>query len=84
LEKTQTEIYRSNRERDKIELKLLIGIAVIVISIPIIAKFDAIVLREMVKCQNCGELMRKDYWFVPTFLEIMLFLAGVGIGAIYI
>lgn len=47
-----------------------------------IAFFDFIIFRKWTACIKCGHEADKWYNFLlPTVLEILLFLAGIGIGA---
>ena len=47
-----------------------------------IAVIDFILLKKWTACLNCGHEAKNWYNFLlPTVLEILLFLAGVGIGA---
>ena len=65
--------------RQMINPVLIIGI---VVAIPIIALFDAKMFKKASKCEKCGNSLSWEYYIVPTFIEIFLFLAGVGYGVI--
>lgn len=59
-------------------LVVLIGL----VSIPLIAWVDGLILPKNFKCDYCNREHHWTCWVVPTFLEITLFLLGLGIGLI--
>lgn len=51
------------------------------LSIPIIAIFDWLLFSRWTQCQKCGYINNKWYnYLIPTFIEVTLFLAGIGVG----
>lgn len=54
----------------------------LVVAIPIIALFDYHLFKRTSKCVKCGQELTVGYYIIPTFVEIFLFLAGVGYGVI--
>ena len=54
----------------------------LVASIPVIALFDYHLFKRASKCERCGKELSWGYYIIPTFIEIFLFLAGVGFGTL--
>ena len=47
----------------------------------VIGIIDYLLFQKWLECEICGHKSSKWYSFIiPTFIEIILFLAGIGIG----
>jgi len=62
--------------------KIIILTIGLVSAIPVIALFDYHLFKRTSKCAKCGQELTSGYYIIPTFIEIFLFLAGVGYGVI--
>ena len=52
----------------------------VLVFIPVIAVVDSLVLGKALECENCKLPKDWRYFIIPSFLEIILFLAGYGLG----
>jgi len=65
-------------------MKMVILTIGLVVAIPIIALFDYYLFKRASRCTKCGQELPFGYYIIPTFVEIFLFLAGVGYGVILV
>ncbi len=54
-------------------------------SIPFIAIFDYLVFSRFAKCPRCEDKLEIKwyYYMIPTFIEFVIFMAGIAIGLSY-
>lgn len=52
---------------------------VLLISVPIIAYCDYLILKSAFEAEY-GVKVKWTYWIVPTFMEIIMFLVGIGLA----
>lgn len=60
----------------------MINYLMLILMIPVIGLVDYLLFRKLAKCPKCGYGVAEWHsYIIPTFIEVMMFLAGVAVGA---